>query len=104
MATAVMALWSPSYLHPLRQVLEPRVRMRVNADETREVANVVLELHRRIPGPHRPRRDRVTHDASRRDVRGLADLDPRPYRPVRANALATAGCAPFHAIELGRAS
>src|SRR5438552_3476186 len=102
-ATAVMALWSPSYLHPLRQVLEPRVGMRVNADETREVANVVLELHRRIPGPHRPLRDRVTHDASRADERVLADLDTRQDRAVRANARATADYATFHAIEIGRA-
>src|SRR5438093_6526142 len=102
-ATAVMALWSPSYLHPLRQVLEPRVGMRVNADETRKVADVVLELHRRIPGPHRPRRDRVTHDASRADERVLADLDTRQDRAVRRGARAPAAYATFHAIEIGRA-
>src|SRR5438067_1003897 len=80
-----MALWSPSYLHPLRQVLEPRVGMRVNADETRKVADVVLELHRRIPGPHRPRRDRVTHDASRADERVLADHASLAQSDVRRN-------------------
>src|SRR5207249_3881804 len=85
------------------QVLEPRVGMRVNADETRKVADVVLELHRRIPGPHRPRRDRVTHDASRADERVLADLDTRQDRAVRADARATADYATFHAIEIGRA-
>src|SRR5438105_856211 len=47
--------------------------MRVNADETREVADVVLELNRRIPGPHRPRRARVTHDASSADERARTD-------------------------------
>src|SRR5205823_6006748 len=102
-ATAVMALWSPSYLHPLRQVLEPRVGMRVNADETRKVADVVLELHRRIPGPHRPRRDRVTHDASRADERVLAELERRvcPDRDVVTDHVVLADRGALPGLEAG---
>src|SRR5438552_8087771 len=102
-ATAVMALWSPSYLHPLREVLEPRVGMRVDADEACEVANVVLELHRRIPGPHRPRRDRMAYHAARADERVLADLNTRQDRAVRADARATADNPTLHTVEIGGA-
>src|SRR5438876_41558 len=84
-ATAVIALWSPSYLHPLRQVLEPRVGVRVDADEAREVADVVLELHRGVARPHRARRHRVADDASGADERVLADLDPRQDRGERTD-------------------
>src|ERR1700694_5807352 len=84
-ATAVMSLPSPSYLHPLRQVFEPRVGVRVDADKAREIADVILELHRGIPGPHRARRHRMTHDAPRTDERILADLDARQDRAIRAD-------------------
>src|SRR6267378_3469091 len=89
-AIAVIALWSPSYLDPLRHVLEPRVGVGIDADEAREVANVVLELHRGVPRPHRSRRHRVPHDAPRTDERVLADLDPRQDRAVRPDAGAAA--------------
>src|SRR2546426_6164882 len=76
-AIAVISLWSPSSLHPRGHVFEPRVSVRIDADEAREVANVVFELHGGIPRPHRSRRHRVTHDAPRTDERVLADFDPR---------------------------
>src|SRR5438552_7644848 len=102
-ATAVMALWSPSYLHPLREVLEPRVGMRVDADEAREVANVVLELDGRITCPNGPRRDCVAYHAPRADERVLADLNTREDRAVRADARATADHPTLHAVEIGGA-
>src|SRR5713226_693482 len=101
-AIAVMSLWSPSYLHPLRHVLEPRVGVGIDADEAREITNVVLELHRGIPRPHRARRHRVTHDAPRTDEGVLADFDARQDRAVRADAGAPAHDAALHAIEVGR--
>src|SRR5207237_10443826 len=73
-------------LHPLWEVLEPRVGMRVDADEAREVADVFFELYRRISGPDRACRHRVAHDASRPHERVLADLDARQDRAVPADA------------------
>src|SRR2546428_5440222 len=102
-AIAVMALRTPSYLDPLRQVLEPRVGVGIDADKAREVAYVFLQLHRRIAGPHRSRRHRMTHDAPRSDERVFADLDPRQDRAVRADAGAPADDAALHAIEVCRA-
>src|SRR2546428_4395892 len=101
-AIAVMALWSPSNLDPLRQVLEPRVSVGIDADKTREVANVVLQLHRGIPGPHRSRRNRVTHDAPCPDERVLADFNPRQDRAVPADAGTPADDAALHAVEVRR--
>src|SRR5437867_2013084 len=102
-ATAVMALSSPSYLHPLREVLEPRVGMRVDADEAREIADVLFELYRGVSGPHRARWHRVAHDAPGTDERVLADLDAREDRAVRADPGAPAHDAALHAIEVRRA-
>src|SRR6267378_1448722 len=101
-AIAVMSLWSPSYLHPLRHVLEPRVGVGIDADEAREIANVLLELHRGISRPHRARRHRVANHAPRTDEGVLADLDTRQDRAVRADAGAPADDATLHAIEVRR--
>src|SRR6185503_4169465 len=102
-ATAVMVLPSPSCLDPLRQVLEPRVRVRIDADEAREVADVVLELHRGVSRPHRARRHRMAHDAARTHERVLADLDPGQDRAVRADPCAAPHLSALHAVEVGRA-
>src|SRR5882672_7107850 len=99
-AIAVMGLPSPSCLDPLRQVLEPRVRVGVDADEAREITDIVLELHRGIPGPHRSWRHGVAHDASRADERVLADLDAREDRTVRADPRALADDSALHAVEV----
>src|SRR5882672_6058611 len=64
-AIAVMALPSPSCLRPLRNVLEPGVCVGIDADETREVADVVLDLHGGISGPHRAWRHGMAHHAPR---------------------------------------
>src|SRR6185295_7618335 len=102
-ATAVMVLPSPSCLDPLRQVLEPRVRVRIDADEAREVADVVLELHRGVSRPHRARRHRMAHDAARTHERVLADLDAGQDRAVRADPCAAPHLSALHAVEVGRA-
>src|SRR5205823_6931318 len=102
-ATAVMSLPSPSYLHPLWEVLEPRVGMRVDADEAREIADVFFELYRRISGPDRACRHRVAHDASRPHERVLADLDARQDRAVPADARPATDDAALHAVEIGGA-
>src|SRR5256885_10597213 len=77
--------------------------MRVDADEAREIADVLLELYGRISGPDGPRRHRVAHDASRPHERVLADLDARQDRAVSADAGATTDHAALHAIEIGGA-
>src|SRR5213594_556971 len=101
-ATAVMVLPSPSYLHPLWEVLEPRVGMRVDADEAREVADVFSQLDGRISGPDGSRRNRVAHDASGPHECVLADLDARQNGAVRADAGAPADDTALHAIEIRR--
>src|SRR5438270_7300117 len=104
-ATALMRWKLLSRADPLArgQVAQPRVRVRVDADEAGEVADVVLELHRWVAGPHRPRRHRVTDDAPGADERVLADLDPRQDRAVRADARAAPDDAAFDAVEIGGA-
>src|SRR5207237_8496873 len=102
-ATAVMSLPSPSYLHPLWEVLQPRVGMRVDADEAREIADVFFELDGRIPGPDGPRRHRVAHDAPRPHKRVLADLDARQDRAVSADARTATDYAALHAVAIGGA-
>src|SRR5919204_3067489 len=90
--TAVMSrrlllrIRSRSHLLARGQVIEPGIRVRVDADETGEVAYVPLELHRRIAGPHGARRDAMADDAARADECVLADLDAREDRAVRADA------------------
>src|SRR2546421_7033660 len=101
-ATAVITLRSPSYLHPLRKILEPRVGMRVDADKAREIADVLFELHGWIPGPHRPRRHCVAHDASRADERVLADLHTGKDRAVASDTRPATDDAAPHAFEIRR--
>src|SRR5437773_538228 len=100
---AIAVMPSPSCLHPLGKVLEPRVRVGVDADETCEIADVVLELHRGIPRPHGSRRHRMAHDASRADERILADLDARQDRAVRADPRSSADDTALYAVEVGGA-
>src|SRR6266550_910321 len=100
---AIAVMPSPSYLHPLGKVLEPRVRVGVDADETCKVADVVLELHRGIPRPHGSRRHRMAHDAPRADERVLTDLDARQDRAVRADPRSSADDTALHAVEVGGA-
>src|SRR5438552_18828946 len=77
--------------------------MRVDADEAREVANVVLELDGRITCQNGPRRDCVAYHAPRADERVLADLNTREDRAVRADARATPDHPTLHAVEIGGA-
>src|SRR5438093_3622646 len=94
---------SPSSLGFLGKVLEPRVGVGVDADEAREIADVVLELDRGIARPHRTRRHFVPHDAARADERVLADLGAGQDRAVRSDAGAPADDAALDAVEVGRA-
>src|SRR5438552_2216044 len=105
----VMSCWSPSTrpgcsrpscLHIF--LLEPAVRVREDAGEAGKLRDLILELDRRVAGPHAARWHLLAHDAAGADQCVGADLDARQDRAVRADPRALPDDATTDAIEVRR--